>query len=171
MLNDSFSRHLLRPWSFIRTSDASPAGKDSDTTQRVFQDSFDSLPTDRPPTYRSADAWTRCDDLRQEKGANGWVRFGGPGQEKGVEENQPASGGKGWWREQMLVDRSFRSMAGLTSLFAFIMMIICIRYMPELLGRKSQGSTSVGSKIGQSCRSLEGTNVVSKSLGHYIIHS
>lgn len=61
----------------------------------------------------------------------------------------------------MLVDRSLRIMAGLTSLFAFIMMIICIKYWPELSNRKNTGSTSVGSNIGQDCGTLESTNVVS----------
>ena len=55
-----------------------------------------------------------------------------------------ASGRKGWWKEQMLVDRSLRTMAGLTSLFALIMAIICFKYLPQLAERPNQSSTSVG---------------------------
>ena len=52
-------------------------------------------------------------------------------------------------------------MAGLTSLFALILLIITLKYMPEYFDRQNMGSTSVGSNIGQDCKNLESTNVVS----------
>ena len=141
--HDSFSRTLLRPWSFAQGSTVSELSDKSEDNRA--EDSFDGSHLDRPLTYKSTGAWARIGHADREKG-NG--------------NNGFASGRSGWWKEQMLVDRSLRSMAGLTSLFALIMVIICIKYLPELLGRHNETSTSVGSNSGVSCERLEGTNVV-----------
>ena len=66
----------------------------------------------------------------------------------------------GWWKRQMLVDRSLRSMAALTSIFALIMIIICISYMSDFVTRPNKNTTSVGGKTGESCKTMEGRNVV-----------
>lgn len=73
---------------------------------------------------------------------------------------QFATRGKGWWKQQMLVDRSLRSMAALTGTFALIMVIICLAYLPDLRHRMNDHSTSVGGSR-QSCESVERTDVVS----------
>lgn len=46
----------------------------------------------------------------------------------------------------MLADRSFRTMAALTTVFAFIMIIICLVHFPDLAHRANKNSTSVGGK-------------------------
>ena len=119
---------------------------DGSDVQDTFEDSFDSLHADRPTSNKLSGAWTR---------------YGEPGRERAVHNPEIASGGSGWWKEQMLVDRSLRTMAGLTSIFALIMMILSIRYLPELIARKNITSSSVGSQTVQDCGSLEATNVVS----------
>lgn len=60
----------------------------------------------------------------------------------------------------MLIDRSFRSMAALTALFAIIMLVICAVNLPKFLKRSNTHSTSVGPNIGQSCAAVERQNVV-----------
>lgn len=71
-----------------------------------------------------------------------------------------AVGKAGWWKQQMLIDRSFRSMAALTALFAIIMLVICAVNLPRFLKRSNTHSTSVGPNIGQSCAAVERQNVV-----------
>lgn len=46
----------------------------------------------------------------------------------------------------MLADRSFRTMAATTTLFAFIMVVICLVHSSELANRANKSSTSVGGK-------------------------
>ena len=145
------------------------SGVDTDGSdfQDTFEHAFDSLHVDRPTSHKLSGTWTRYRDVGRGKAANdvehssAWTRYGGPRREKPVNDPQIASGGSGWWKEQMLVDRSLRTMAGLTSMFALIMMILSIRYLPDLIASKNETSTSVGSQTGQDCRSLETTNVVS----------
>lgn len=72
-----------------------------------------------------------------------------------------AQGKGGWWKKQMLVDRSLRSMAGFTFLCALIMFIIMIVYLPAFYDRLNKQSTSVGGKDGESCGSMESRNIVS----------
>ncbi|KAM3074282.1 hypothetical protein ACMFMF_006297 [Clarireedia jacksonii] len=70
-----------------------------------------------------------------------------------------AHGKDGWWKKQMLVDRSLRTMAGLTFLSAMIMLIIIIAYLPSFTRRLNKHSTSVGGKEGESCSSMESRNI------------
>lgn len=71
-----------------------------------------------------------------------------------------ASREKGWWKQQMLVDRSLTSMAALTVIFALIMVITCLSYFPQFVHRTNKHSTSVGGSL-QNCKRLESTDVVS----------
>ena len=143
--HSSFSRTLLRPWSFALTSDISTVANESDSVQLNTWENSNTLPLNRAPTIESTSALTRYREVDQGQGVN---------------DIQFATGRSGWWKQQMLVDRSLRSMAALMSLFAVIMTIVCIVYMPELVGRHNKTSTSVGSNNGRSCESLEATNVV-----------
>ena len=70
-------------------------------------------------------------------------------------------GEKGWWRRQMLLDRSLRSMAFLMTLFALAMFVLCAAYFRDFLNRGNRRSTSVGGAKGQSCGKIESMNVVS----------
>ncbi|KAB8290190.1 hypothetical protein EYC80_011059 [Monilinia laxa] len=73
---------------------------------------------------------------------------------------QFAQGKDGWWKKQMLVDRSLRSMAGFTLLCAIIMGIIMTAYLEPFYARSNKHSTSVGGKEGESCESMESRNIV-----------
>jgi hypothetical protein len=73
----------------------------------------------------------------------------------------------------MLVDRSLRSMAALMTVFAVAMIIIVIAYAKDFANRANLNSTSVGSKEGEDCHSMEARNIVSlmfapKSFMHYL---
>lgn len=59
------------------------------------------------------------------------------------EERNATRPGHGWWSEQMLVDRSLCGMAALTSLFAFIILVISISASPSFSSqlRKNPNST------------------------------
>lgn len=46
----------------------------------------------------------------------------------------------------MLADRSFRTMAAMTTVFSLIMVIICLVNLPDLSRRANKSSTSVGGK-------------------------
>lgn len=70
-----------------------------------------------------------------------------------------AQGKDGWWKKQMLVDRSLRSMAGFTFLCTIIMFIIMVAYLPAFNSRLNKQSTSVGGKDGESCHSMESRNI------------
>ncbi|MCJ1478825.1 hypothetical protein MMC13_007509 [Lambiella insularis] len=48
----------------------------------------------------------------------------------------------GWFWHQMLVDRSLRSMAVLTTVFAFMMLILCFAYFGDFINRTNKKSTS-----------------------------
>ncbi|APA16249.1 hypothetical protein sscle_16g110190 [Sclerotinia sclerotiorum 1980 UF-70] len=69
-----------------------------------------------------------------------------------------AQGEGGWWKKQMLVDRTLRSMAGFTFLCAIIIFIIMIVYLPAFYRRLNKHSTSVGGKDGESCEHIESKN-------------
>jgi hypothetical protein len=71
-----------------------------------------------------------------------------------------AQGKPGWWKKQMLVDRSLRSMAAFTAICALIMLIIVISYLPAFAKRLNRNSTSVGGNSGESCASMESKNIV-----------
>lgn len=75
-----------------------------------------------------------------------------------------AARGKGWWKQHMLVDRSLGAMAALTTIFALIMVITCLSYLPEYLHRTNHHSNSVGGSL-QSCKSVERIDVVSHLTG------
>lgn len=141
---NSFSHTLPRPWTFASFCDDSTSMNQSNHIEMDTRSSSDMLPLNHPANS-STSAWTRHADASEENGTNN-SRF--------------ASGRRGWWKEQMLVDRSLRSMAALTFSFALIMTIVCVIYMPDLIRRHNGTSTSVGSKTGHSCQSLEASNAV-----------
>lgn len=71
-----------------------------------------------------------------------------------------AVGRAGWWKQQMLVDRSFRSMAALTTILAIIMLAICAANLSRFRNRSNTNSTSVGPNKGSSCAAVERQNLV-----------
>ena len=128
---DSLSRKLFRPWSF----EPQPNDNGDGMTKPLIEEA-----SKKP---QSTSAWSRYrTSLRQ--------HF----------ETEPTVRPPGWWNDQMLFDRSLRSMAILMTFYATILSIVCIAYFKEFLRRENPHSTSVGQKKGQSCKSLQGVDIV-----------
>ena len=126
-----FERKLFRPWSFAAHSTSQSDGMEIPLIEN----------TSTKP--QSASRWPRHSaTLRQ--------RF----------EAEPTVRPTGWWNDQMLFDRSLRSMAILMTLYATIMTIVCIAYLKDFVHRGNPHSTSVGQKKGRSCKSLQSMDIV-----------
>ena len=65
-----------------------------------------------------------------------------------------------WWKRQMLVDRSLRVMAGLTVVFALVLLAVCLYHLKPFLNRLNKNSTSVGWGDGDDCATVENKNIV-----------
>ncbi|KAH7399834.1 hypothetical protein BKA64DRAFT_707518 [Cadophora sp. MPI-SDFR-AT-0126] len=70
-----------------------------------------------------------------------------------------AHGRPGWWKKQMLVDRSLRSMAFFTAVCSLVMFIIIFAHLGDFKNRINTHTTSVGGKDGENCTSIEKKNV------------
>ncbi|OCL07707.1 hypothetical protein AOQ84DRAFT_246597, partial [Glonium stellatum] len=77
--------------------------------------------------------------------------------EEPIYETEFARIGKGWWKDQQLVDRSIRSMALLTTVFAIAIVVVCIINMKLFYERPNWHSTSIGGET-KSCKSVARTN-------------
>lgn len=141
--DDNFSRWLLRPWSLVSHDDG-----DLPTSARIS--ALDETWSTSEETY----------PRRRRKSLGAWARYSSSARENMDSEGQFAVNKGGWWDRQMLVDRSLRSMAALTAVFATAMIIVCCTYMSDFVHRSNPYSTSVGSKKPRSCRSTENANVV-----------
>lgn len=71
-----------------------------------------------------------------------------------------AKAGPGLWKNQMLVDRSLRGMALLTSIFALGMMIVVFVWLPKYTQNENSESTSVFA-VKESCKTASIKNLVS----------
>ncbi|KAI4137651.1 MAG: hypothetical protein L6R39_007170 [Caloplaca ligustica] len=132
--DEEFSLKLLRPWSI------------------ASHNSTRSRSSTLHGSQYAASSAVEADDASS-KGllsASTWARFARRSRDDSEDPDiagiRLAYGGPGWWKHQMLSDRSFRTMAALTTLFAFIMSIICLVHFPELARRANKNSTSVGGK-------------------------
>ncbi|KAL8690078.1 MAG: hypothetical protein Q9218_004392 [Villophora microphyllina] len=145
--DDEFALKLLRPWSIA--SHNSIRSRSS---------------TLNDPQYAASSGLEPDDASSRGLLSSGtWKKFVRRSRDDSEDPNpgaQFAYNGPGWWKHQMLADRSFRTMAVATTLFAFIMVIICLVHLPELAHRANRTSTSVGGKANQTCESMEGKNVV-----------
>jgi hypothetical protein len=70
-----------------------------------------------------------------------------------------AKSGTGLWKNQMLVDRSIRGMALLTSFFAISMLIIVVVWIPDYMRNENGESTSVFAAE-ETCKSASTKNLV-----------
>lgn len=129
--SDSFTRNLLRPWSFVAQSSGNDGGVDKSLSGETLKE----LP--------SNSAWCKH-----------------PSHLRRSFEAEPTIKPSGWWNHQMLFDRSLRSMAALMTLYAVIMTGICASYLKDFVHRDNPHSTSVGQNRGKSCTSLQGTEIV-----------
>ncbi len=94
--DDNFSQRLLRPWSLASHDDG-----DLPTSARVSA---------LDETWRiSEETYPR----RRLKSLGAWARYPSSARENLSSEGQFAINKGGWWNQQMLVDRSLRSMAAL----------------------------------------------------------
>ncbi|KAL8667242.1 MAG: hypothetical protein Q9202_000815 [Teloschistes flavicans] len=132
--DDDFALKLLRPWSIA--SHNSIRNRSSSYIDTQYAPSFGFEPDDASSKgLLSSGTWanvTRRSRSDSEQPTNPGAHF--------------AYGGSGWWKHQMLADRSFRTMAATTTLFAFIMVVICLVHSSELAHRANKSSTSVGGK-------------------------
>ncbi|KAL8772117.1 MAG: hypothetical protein Q9194_004689 [Teloschistes cf. exilis] len=132
--DDEFALKLLRPWSIA--SHNSTRSRSSSYVDTQYAPSFG---------FEADDA--------SSKGllsSGTWANFARRSRSDSEDPSNPgahfAYGGPGWWNHQMLADRSFRTMAATTTLFAFIMVVICLVHSSELAHRANKSSTSVGGK-------------------------
>ncbi|KAL8720784.1 MAG: hypothetical protein Q9181_007852 [Wetmoreana brouardii] len=130
--DDAFALKLLRPWSIASHNSIRSRSSALNDTQYAASSAFE--PDDASSRgLLSSGIWAKFarrshEDSEDPTGLGAQFAYGGPG----------------WWRHQMLADRSFRTMAALTSLFAFIMVIIVLTHSGELAHRANKSSTSVG---------------------------
>ncbi len=132
---DSFTGRLLRPWSFVAQS----SGVDVDCNKILSKETIE-------------------EHGRQTVSNSAWCRF--PSHLRRSLEAEPTTRPSGWWHQQMLFDRTLRSMAALMTLYAVIMIVICASYFQDFLHRGNPYSTSVGRNHGKSCKSLQSTEIV-----------
>ena len=139
--DDGFSQRLLRPWSF--------ASLGSNRRSSLLEESCGI----------SEENYALPRQRRKSLGA--WAQYSSTTRENPTPEEPFAVGEKGWWDRQMLVDRSLRSMAALTTIFAIIMISVCCTFMHDFTHRKNLHSTSVGFEKPKDCRTTEKLNLVS----------
>lgn len=103
-----------------------------------------------------------------EKIKNGWNRIRRkpvPGYLTGsirrhpAAEIQPTRIGRGVWQDQLLIDRSLRSMAVLTTLFAIGMIVVVATHMEPFRSRANKYTSSVGGEP-MNCSTVTHTNTV-----------
>lgn len=70
-----------------------------------------------------------------------------------VADIQPTRIGRGVWKDQLLVDRSLRSMAALTALFAIAMIIVVATRLKSFYERANKFTSSVGGET-QDCKAV-----------------
>ncbi len=145
--DDTFSPRLLRPRSFTSQNDGNPS------TSLIIIDETRSM---------SEETYTQPRRRRKDLGA--WAQYSSSAQKTSNSKEHFIVGERGWWNQQMLVDRSLRLMGALTTIFAIIMITLCCTYMNAFVHRKNRQSTSVGSKKPRSCVSTENTNLVRDTL-------
>ena len=129
--SDGLARKLYRPWSFATQSTAQSDGMEI-------------------PLIES--------ESRKSRSTSAWFQY--PASLRRRFEATPALTRPGWWQDQMLFDRSLRSMAILMTFYATILTVVCIAYSKDFKHRGNPHSTSVGSKTGRSCKSLQGIDIV-----------
>ncbi|KAL8669565.1 MAG: hypothetical protein Q9168_005847 [Polycauliona sp. 1 TL-2023] len=146
--DDEFQLNLLRPWSI--TSRPSVRSRSSTITDTQYAPASTLEPDDASSKgLLSSGTWARFGRRSRDASDN----FDNPGAEL-------AYGGPGWWKHQMLSDRSFRSMAAATTVFAFILSILCLVNLKRLTHRVNKNSTSVGGTADKTCSSMEASNVM-----------
>lgn len=83
--------------------------------------------------------------------------------------NELATAGGGWQHQQLLIDRSLRSMTALTSVFAIIMIAICATYFSEFL-KRANITTSVGGQRPRVVKNVSKRNLVPMLIKAYVAH-
>ncbi|KAF4625608.1 hypothetical protein G7Y89_g12556 [Cudoniella acicularis] len=108
------------------------------------------------------------EELRQRNGASTGIRRLLPKkltlsqQETLTFDGNFAQGKSGWWKKQMLVDRSLRSMAALTTTCAVIIWIVVFSYLGPFLTRLNRNSTSVGRPLHFLANSVIGPSIYTR---------
>lgn len=143
------SQLTLRPFSF---SDYSPTEK-NDAIDRASLKSFDTLGSSSSGSsiskLKSLGARIRRKPLPR------YLR--GSIRQHAAAEIEPVRVGRGVWRDQLLSDRSLRSMAALMTAFAIGMIIVVVAYAKHFAQRSNRNTSSVGGDT-QSCKDVTRTN-------------
>ena len=132
--HEDFNRTLLRPWSFV--SQRELASESSATDDVVLKEN----------------------NAKYSNRKRLWRR---PLRSRWFNKGEITSSPPGWWGDQMLFDRTLRSMAALMTLYAFIITVICARNFKPLITRSNKSSTSVGLNKDKMCKDLKSTEIVS----------
>lgn len=143
--DNSLSLRPLRPW----VSAPQNGGETSASARLIMVDETRSISEESHPQTR-----------RRRISLGTWAWSSSDAGEDSSSEEKFAIGEEGWWSRQMLVDRSLRSMAALTTIFAIVMIALCCTYMSDFKKRRNRQSTSIVSKKPRSCRSTENINMV-----------
>ncbi|MCJ1385562.1 hypothetical protein MMC17_008685 [Xylographa soralifera] len=173
--DDSSTRPLLRPYSYTDADDTSTRtllrhrsyssyepGHDSADQEGSAEPDFPTehgahgLPNDQEASYRLSTLKqpANIDTIKQPVETELWKS-----RQSASSQCRLAVDDGGWWWHQMLVDRSLRSMAALTTVFALMMVILCFAYFGDFVNRVNKNSTSVGGLSGESCSTMESSNV------------
>ena len=167
-----FSGHLLRPWSIysLNEPEAGAPGRRSiyslndtesgasERRSRWWTSSSETPEVGAHERTSRTSSDTLVEYVKPRKQASAWSR---PLLSRSPSRPEPSSTGSGWWQNQMLFDRSLRSMATLTSLYAVIMLLICVAKLRPLANRDNPSSTSIGLSHKKTCANLKQTEIVS----------
>jgi preprotein translocase subunit SecG len=141
-------------------NDSSPAPPGYSPLEHIdtaYQSGRRSSDTARSSTRSSVSSFSKLksgwDWIRTKSGA----RLGSGYERKRVPDIQPTRVGRGIWKDQLLVDRSIRSMAGLTTLFAIAMIVVVACYIKIFIHRPNRTTSSVGGDS-QKCSEVTHTN-------------
>ncbi|PVI06681.1 hypothetical protein DM02DRAFT_649430 [Periconia macrospinosa] len=160
------------------TSHGSPSASNWPTDLELVP--FDSPPSSSPPSYlhtRRNDTWRSGDSSATqsskysvssgfEKLKDGWANKRLPSVPRYAQgsirrhpaaEIEPTRIGRGVWKDQLLVDRSLRTMALTMSLFAVSMVILVCVYAGPFGSRPNKFTSSVGGDT-RSCKEVKNMN-------------
>ena len=133
--DESFHQDLLRPWSLAMTEYSERENQNEADDHKYSRVVEES---DNKSRCKVVTFWNRCDNKKP--------------------PSQSILG-----HHRMLFDRSLRLMAALMTLYAVVMMVICITKLKPFVHRSNRGTTSVGLNEGRRCQDLKRAELVSSS--------
>ncbi|KAH7086197.1 hypothetical protein FB567DRAFT_64485 [Paraphoma chrysanthemicola] len=157
--DDYDTRSLLRPLDSnielrpLSISDHDASGQ-RDTADRASVKSFETFETTASGSSFGK-GWKNLGARIRRKPLPRYLR--GSIRRHAAADIQPARIGRGVWKDQLLSDRSFRSMAGLMTVLAIGMVILVACYAGHFKNRANRNTSSVGGET-ESCKKVTHTN-------------